>query len=56
MYYVAYVCMYLCTLDTIYHDMLAVENICKFGKLIIIHQNFTFQSFTIHIILSRDLS
>ena len=31
--------------------MLAVENIGDFGKLILIRQNFTFKSLTIHIIL-----
>ena len=32
--------------------MLAVENIGKFGELILSHQTFTYQSFTVHMILS----
>ena len=31
--------------------MLEVENNGKFGKLILIRQNFTYQSFTAHMIL-----
>ena len=36
--------------------MLAVENIGKFGKSILISQNFTYQSFTVHMIFSHDVS
>ena len=33
--------------------MLAVKNIGKFGESILICQNFTYQSFTVHMILSE---
>ena len=36
--------------------MLAVENIGEFDKSILIRQNFTYQSFTVHMILSCDVS
>ena len=34
--------------------MLAVENIDEFGESILICQNFTYQSFTVHMILSLN--
>ena len=36
--------------------MLEMENIGEFGESILIHQNFTYQSFTVHMILSHDVS
>ena len=41
-------------IDTVKRETLAVENIGEFGKSILIRQNFTYQSFTAYIILSRD--
>ena len=42
--------------NTVYYEMLAVENIGEFGESILIHQNYTYQSFTVNMILSHDAS